>query len=68
MSFDQGHSYEYVSGGTNQWAEPIPVQPPREAMFNSNLVVEMYEEDLRGESSFDLQDVILLDFAEELLG
>ncbi|KAJ7371807.1 hypothetical protein OS493_023148 [Desmophyllum pertusum] len=63
LPFFPERSYEYDPGGTNQWAEHIPVQPPYKTMFQSNPVFG----DMRSESDFD-QDIILLDFVEELLG
>ena len=66
LSFAHERGHEYVPGGANQCAEHIAIQHPCETMLNP--VVEMHEGDPRGESHFDLQDVILLDFVEELLG
>lgn len=67
FSFSQERSSEYVPGVVNQWADHIPLQPPYKGIFNTNPVVEVYGGDLRSESQFD-QDFILLDFVEELLG
>ena len=67
FSFPQECSPEYVPGVINQWADRIPLQPPYKGMFNTDPVLDVYGGDLRSESLFD-QDLILLDFVEELLG
>lgn len=61
-------SYDDVPPGANQWAECFKFQDPSKPMLtNSDPTVDVYGDQL-GESSFNLQDILLLDFAEELLG
>ena len=67
FSLPQERSSEYVPGVISQWTDHIPLQPPCKGILNTNPVVEVYGGDLRSESQFD-QDFILLDFVEELLG